>query len=190
MRSVPLMITSRLSSPVPLFPKNVTSVMKSSNSSIRRTRSGCWNCKRQRRRCDENKPSCGACKKRGWPRHYGIRLLWEHEAESMGITFSRANTKAKDRGCKQKRKRSHFLFPTQSRAFRYWLHTTSDDIRCLYEEFGHGPRGMFYEAEMNQLFPVARLPVRDTIILFSLVDCPSMAEADRFLFYYCAPVTS
>ncbi|KAL4754145.1 hypothetical protein BDW72DRAFT_148062 [Aspergillus terricola var. indicus] len=116
--------------------------MKPPKSNIRRTRSGCWSCKKRRRRCDEKKPSCSGCLKRGLPCHYAIRLLWEHEANSMGIAFGRGTASPSGK--------THYLLPSRPRAARHWLDTTSDDVRCIYEGSAHG-RGHRRGTEIDDL---------------------------------------
>lgn len=56
------------------------------------------------------------------PCHYGTRLLWEHEAESMGIAFGRT-------GRNKNTKAARYLIPEQLNTARFLLNTTSDDIR-------------------------------------------------------------
>ncbi|KAL2826637.1 fungal-specific transcription factor domain-containing protein [Aspergillus cavernicola] len=139
--------------------------MEKTKSTICRTRSGCWNCKKRRRRCSEDKPSCSGCVKRGLECIYGMRLLWEDEAESMGIAFGRAGMK--NRFGQKKTRGSHYLLPVRSYAPRYWISTTSDDIRCLYEGSPDGE----VVAETDYGEDVAMIP-------FALSHCPSLAEID------------
>ncbi|ODV96333.1 hypothetical protein PACTADRAFT_49693 [Pachysolen tannophilus NRRL Y-2460] len=44
---------------------------------IRRSRTGCFNCKSRRRKCDESKPACQNCLKSGRNCEYGIRLSFD-----------------------------------------------------------------------------------------------------------------
>ncbi|CZR57838.1 uncharacterized protein PAC_07727 [Phialocephala subalpina] len=68
--------------------------------SKRRYRSGCWICREKKIRCDERKPSCTSCEKSHRRCYYGIKLLWQDEADSRGIALGRSGT------CKKlKRKR-------------------------------------------------------------------------------------
>ncbi|CZR69836.1 uncharacterized protein PAC_19736 [Phialocephala subalpina] len=41
-----------------------------------RTRQGCWTCRRRRRKCDEVKPTCQNCAKKGLKCKYGIQLTF------------------------------------------------------------------------------------------------------------------
>lgn len=67
------------------------------------------------------------------PCHYGTRLLWEHEAESMGIAFGRTGTTRRSGRCKKNTKAARYLIPEQLQTAHFLLNTTSDDIRWLYE---------------------------------------------------------
>ncbi|PNY27554.1 Uncharacterized protein TCAP_02518 [Tolypocladium capitatum] len=44
-----------------------------------RTRTGCLNCRRKKRKCDERHPSCGACCKGNQPCEWGLRLSFRAE---------------------------------------------------------------------------------------------------------------
>ncbi|UNI19272.1 hypothetical protein JDV02_005466 [Purpureocillium takamizusanense] len=44
-----------------------------------RTRTGCLACRRKKRKCDERRPSCGACCRRGQPCEWGLRLTFRAE---------------------------------------------------------------------------------------------------------------
>ncbi|KUJ15078.1 uncharacterized protein LY89DRAFT_686632 [Mollisia scopiformis] len=66
----------------------------------RRYRTGCWKCREKKTRCDERKPSCTACQKSVKPCIYGIKLLWQDEADSRGIALGRSGT---NRNLKRKR---------------------------------------------------------------------------------------
>lgn len=44
-----------------------------------RTRTGCWNCRRKRKKCDEQRPSCKECSLRGVPCEWGVRLVFRPE---------------------------------------------------------------------------------------------------------------
>ncbi|KAL4910984.1 fungal-specific transcription factor domain-containing protein [Aspergillus multicolor] len=144
--------------------------MKLPKSSIQRTRAGCWSCKKRRRRCDEKKPSCGGCQKRGLPCQYGIKLLWEHEADSLGIAFGRST--------KNPLGRTHYLVPIQPHAARHWLNTTSDDINRLYSGPSCRRDYALVTGVDEELAPAL------SIALYSLSHYPSHSEADQFLFYY------
>ncbi|KAJ6445460.1 C6 zinc finger domain-containingprotein [Purpureocillium lavendulum] len=44
-----------------------------------RTRTGCLNCRRKKRKCDERRPSCGGCCRRGQRCEWGVRLNFRAE---------------------------------------------------------------------------------------------------------------
>lgn len=44
-----------------------------------RTRTGCFACRRKKRKCDERRPSCGACARRGQSCEWGVRLNFRAE---------------------------------------------------------------------------------------------------------------
>lgn len=58
-----------------------------------RTRSGCLNCRKKRRKCDEGKPTCLRCRKRGETCQWGMR-----------VTFREANTQMLVHGCPRQSK--------------------------------------------------------------------------------------
>lgn len=71
-------------------------VREAKNSeSRRRYRSGCWICREKKIRCDERKPSCSSCEKSHRKCYYGIKLLWQDEADSRGIALGRSGTSRK-----------------------------------------------------------------------------------------------
>ncbi|KAH6685887.1 C6 zinc finger domain-containing protein [Plectosphaerella plurivora] len=41
-----------------------------------RTRTGCLNCRRKKRKCDEARPACGGCSRRGEPCRWGIKVTF------------------------------------------------------------------------------------------------------------------
>ncbi|SMN22773.1 similar to Lachancea thermotolerans KLTH0A07766g hypothetical protein [Maudiozyma saulgeensis] len=43
---------------------------------FRRSRNGCQNCKTDKVKCDEGKPSCGRCMKKATPCNYTVQLRW------------------------------------------------------------------------------------------------------------------
>lgn len=45
----------------------------------RRSRDGCQTCRARKIKCDENQPTCNACKKKGLVCEYGIRWNWVHQ---------------------------------------------------------------------------------------------------------------
>ncbi|OAA72893.1 Zn(2)-C6 fungal-type DNA-binding domain protein [Akanthomyces lecanii RCEF 1005] len=44
-----------------------------------RTRTGCLNCRRKKRKCDEGRPSCGSCVRRGQPCEWGLKVTFRAE---------------------------------------------------------------------------------------------------------------
>ncbi|GFF58016.1 hypothetical protein IFM46972_10976 [Aspergillus udagawae] len=65
----------------------------------RRTRSGCLNCRRKRRKCDEGKPTCLRCRKRRENCQWGMR-----------VTFREANTQMLVDDSRQPKDRTHKSF--------------------------------------------------------------------------------
>lgn len=55
---------------------------------IKRSRDGCFNCKKRRRKCDESKPVCQNCIKAGKECQYGIRLTFDVD-DSRNLDFLR-----------------------------------------------------------------------------------------------------
>ncbi|WPG99870.1 C6 transcription factor [Acrodontium crateriforme] len=45
----------------------------------KRTRTGCLNCRRKRRKCDEKKPTCGGCKDRAEKCQWGVKVSFRPE---------------------------------------------------------------------------------------------------------------
>ncbi|GFF80806.1 C6 zinc finger domain protein [Aspergillus lentulus] len=64
-----------------------------------RTRSGCLNCRKKRRKCDEGKPTCLRCRKRGESCQWGMR-----------VTFREANTQMLVHDPRQSENRTHKSF--------------------------------------------------------------------------------
>ncbi|ORY56656.1 fungal-specific transcription factor domain-containing protein [Pseudomassariella vexata] len=62
----------------------------------KRTRTGCWGCRKRRIKCDEAKPQCRNCILRGLACDNGIQLKWHAEFESRGLAFGRQGVWAKD----------------------------------------------------------------------------------------------
>lgn len=44
-----------------------------------RTRTGCLNCRRKKRKCDEGRPACGSCIRRGQPCEWGLKVTFRTE---------------------------------------------------------------------------------------------------------------
>ncbi|KAI0466904.1 hypothetical protein F4859DRAFT_288024 [Xylaria cf. heliscus] len=44
-----------------------------------RTRTGCWNCRHRRKKCNEHRPVCGNCAQKGETCEWGMRLSFRHE---------------------------------------------------------------------------------------------------------------
>jgi hypothetical protein len=58
----------------------------SSPAVARRTRDGCQTCKKRRKRCDEQRPSCGGCARLGLGCIYGINVRWGTTRESFELS--------------------------------------------------------------------------------------------------------
>lgn len=96
----------------------------------------------------------------------------------MGIAFGRTGTRGPPGRKKKNCMVSHYLIPGVQTA-RFWLNTTSDDIRCLYDLDGSGRRSVLEEITTDGE------PAHRNIITLPLSHYPSLAEIDRFLFHYC-----
>ncbi|KAI7789045.1 hypothetical protein LA080_005149 [Diaporthe eres] len=65
-----------------------------------RTRTGCWNCRRKRKKCDEQRPSCKECSLRGVPCEWGVRLVFRPEhVESIPASHPSMLETAKSQCC-------------------------------------------------------------------------------------------
>ncbi|OKL58135.1 hypothetical protein UA08_06585 [Talaromyces atroroseus] len=157
--------------------------------SIRRTRLGCWNCKARRRRCTEDKPSCSGCVKRGLQCSYGIRLLWQDEAESMGIAFGRAGMKDRFRKKTKKSIALHYLLPARHQGRYHWLNTTSEDVGWLYNDAPRSDnrRSLFCDTQPPAIL-IAKRAGTNSRIPSLLSEWPSLGEKDTFLFQYFSNV--
>lgn len=52
-------------------------MLSTPSRSITRTRNGCWTCRSRRKKCDEGRPRCQACKNLNLVcQGYGVRLKW------------------------------------------------------------------------------------------------------------------
>ncbi|KAI7602236.1 hypothetical protein KC319_g22330, partial [Hortaea werneckii] len=62
------------------------SMTKLAAAGKKRTRTGCLNCRKKRRKCDETKPRCQGCQNRRETCEWGVRLSFRPEnAQSMDI---------------------------------------------------------------------------------------------------------
>lgn len=130
----------------------------------------------------EERPACSRCHERGLQCHYGIRLLWEDEADSMGIAFGRSSKKTRAGLKKHIYQNSHYMLPTEPQAARFWLNTTSHDIRLLYQGCEEPERPLGRRGYQN-------IPIYDANAMFirrSLSEIPYLADTDSFLFGYCS----
>jgi hypothetical protein len=58
---------------------------------VTRTRTGCWTCRARRKKCDEARPYCQACRSLGLAcEGYGIRLKWAIRGRPC-VTFRHAS---------------------------------------------------------------------------------------------------
>jgi hypothetical protein len=55
----------------------------------KRVRTGCLTCRTRKVKCDETKPRCGNCARRGLTCDTGVQLKWEEEFSSRGLAFGR-----------------------------------------------------------------------------------------------------
>ncbi|OIW26645.1 hypothetical protein CONLIGDRAFT_581048 [Coniochaeta ligniaria NRRL 30616] len=63
----------------------------------KRARTGCLTCRTRKVKCDEAKPRCTNCSRRGLTCETGIQLKWEQEFTSRGLAFGRQGRWSKDR---------------------------------------------------------------------------------------------
>ncbi|KAB5536282.1 fungal-specific transcription factor domain-containing protein [Coniochaeta sp. 2T2.1] len=63
----------------------------------KRARTGCLTCRTRKVKCDETKPRCKQCERRGLTCQTGIQLKWEQEFSSRGLAFGRQGRWSKDR---------------------------------------------------------------------------------------------
>ncbi|KAH8903399.1 hypothetical protein BR93DRAFT_931406 [Coniochaeta sp. PMI_546] len=63
----------------------------------KRARTGCLTCRTRKVKCDETKPRCSNCTRRGLTCDTGIQLKWEQEFTSRGLAFGRQGRWSKDR---------------------------------------------------------------------------------------------
>lgn len=64
-------------------------------ATISRARTGCWNCRARRIKCDETHPICRRCARKNSPCGYGIRLVWHEESLARGVCHGRAGVWSK-----------------------------------------------------------------------------------------------
>ncbi|KAK0619192.1 fungal-specific transcription factor domain-containing protein [Immersiella caudata] len=50
-----------------------------------RSRQGCDECRKRRRKCDEEKPRCGQCSAFNRTCEYSLRVVWQHSRKNSGI---------------------------------------------------------------------------------------------------------
>jgi hypothetical protein len=110
--------------------------------------------------------------------HYGVRLLWQDDAESMGIAFGRAGMKDRFQKDKKKSNVSHYLLPAYPQEIYYWLNTTSEDVRWLYDELP-SRRWTLHDTESGNI-TTNNIPIPPTVSQNS-----SLGQTDGFLFHYC-----
>ncbi|KAJ5578530.1 uncharacterized protein N7459_007494 [Penicillium hispanicum] len=99
----------------------------------------------------------------------------------MGIAFGRAGMKDRFTRNKTEKTVSHFLLPTRPRDTWYWLSTTADDIRSLYEDRPVRRQPIYDTIPQNM---DAGRPARYRTIPLPLSQCPSLEDIDNFLFHY------
>ncbi|KAH7205430.1 uncharacterized protein BKA55DRAFT_586782 [Fusarium redolens] len=139
--------------------------------SARRNRTGCWNCKNQKRRCSEEHPSCSRCVRQGLACSYGLRLQWEDEMRCAGIASGRAAQHNRTP------ETTYYLLPVPRGRLR-WLHTTADEVRRYsYEDASRTP-------DEPADGPLAALKLSLPAPLSSL---PSLEHNDGTLLQYYKP---
>ncbi|KAF2030130.1 hypothetical protein EK21DRAFT_89194 [Setomelanomma holmii] len=87
-----------------------------------RTRHGCLNCKRKRRKCDEVKPSCGRCRDRGDNCTWGSRVIFRN-ANTIRPVTEQPPTQA----------RRHF----GAKPIRFEIKDITSEIIRDYHQFDH-----------------------------------------------------
>ncbi|KAK5112559.1 hypothetical protein LTR85_011251 [Meristemomyces frigidus] len=57
---------------------------------LSRSRAGCLTCRERRIRCDEKRPQCGHCHRKGLECRRGVQLKWQAEYADLGLAFGRS----------------------------------------------------------------------------------------------------
>lgn len=88
-----------------------------------RTRTGCLNCRRKKRKCDERRPACGACHRRNQHCEWGLKVSFRAE-NAQHIDVSHPSMK---RMAKKQRPREFEILDVTSEVIRDYLSSPAGD---------------------------------------------------------------
>ncbi|CEP23080.1 unnamed protein product [Cyberlindnera jadinii] len=147
-----------------------------------RSRAGCVECKQRRIKCDEGRPQCQRCVKRGLGCHYtGVTLLWEEDARKRGIAFGRSADAITNKDRAPETVKIHNVVPL--RQHYPFLNVCDKDMSRLYDgKMIHDgiatPEG--YD-ELQKIFERGLVPVLENPVRYSAFDF-NFGEAHTFSF--------
>ncbi|KAK0117834.1 hypothetical protein ONS95_012157 [Cadophora gregata] len=92
---------------------------------VKRTRDGCWTCRRRKKKCDARHPSCQNCEARGLQcEGYATKLLWPESDTRIGMSrrgppkgARNAPSSVSEDSCQRKRKSNSSVLSTRSDVF-------------------------------------------------------------------------
>lgn len=95
----------------------------------RRSRNGCWPCKRRRIKCTEERPACGQCIKSSETCDYSLRLNWNGREKRSSDDMLTPNALSTSTGSQRKRLKTGLLAPfdaTSRSSSSPHIHSESD----------------------------------------------------------------
>ncbi|PYI03326.1 hypothetical protein BO78DRAFT_323076 [Aspergillus sclerotiicarbonarius CBS 121057] len=164
-------------------------------STISRTRTGCWDCRARRVKCDETHPVCRRCARNNRSCGYGLRLTWLEESVAKGICHGREGVWSKNgqkKGDADRADRAERVQCSPPIPQRQWmfLHTSVHDVErfCLGYQGRNDTIWPKYPRQLPLSPAMSTMPVpaqgrstNDTTLLafFEAVICSSSTLVDN-----------
>ncbi|KAJ4992483.1 Transcriptional regulatory protein moc3-like protein 5 [Stagonosporopsis vannaccii] len=128
------------------------------NKKRARTRDGCLNCKRKRRKCDEQRPTCKKCSQTGLTCKWGARLSFQLK---NAYTLAR-NHPSMQLSEQESRPRFYQILDVTSEVIRdYWHQSRADEIRFAAQA-EHSIEVQWPDIERGARSPSGDTPVPNT----------------------------
>ncbi|KAK1718443.1 fungal-specific transcription factor domain-containing protein [Colletotrichum lupini] len=110
-----------------------------------RSRTGCLDCRRRKRRCDEGKPKCASC------RRHGVVCVYVKSSQSSPSKFLLSVASG------------HFIAPLESPASDSFVNLRSDELALVCQQYADGPGGVLPSSQEQLMPALSWLPKSSTL---------------------------
>ncbi|KAK1717486.1 hypothetical protein CaCOL14_004290 [Colletotrichum acutatum] len=110
-----------------------------------RSRTGCLDCRRRKRRCDEGKPKCASC------RRHGVACVYVKSSQSSPSKFLLSVASG------------HFIAPLESPASDSFVNLRSDELALVCQQYADDSRGVLPSSQEHLMPALSWLPKSSTL---------------------------